>query len=96
MTATFSNKYQSVFSDFQNIFKENSLYSRLPVIRTPTYSNISIIQSDFLFPIDLLTKFRQKLPQLFKLQLLEYSVIRSDFLSEWAKFSLVIQSSCWK
>ena len=51
-----------------------SNYSRLPDIRTPTYSKFSLTRSKDTFPLDL--PVRQKLPQLFEL-----SVIRSEFLS---------------
>ena len=39
-------------------------YSRLPVIRTPKYSKFSVIRSQMSFPLDLLTRIRQKLSQL--------------------------------
>ena len=42
-----------IISALQN--KKN--YSRLPVIRTSTYSNMSIIRSDFPFPVDFPTHF---------------------------------------
>ena len=71
----------------RRIFKSDNIYiySRLPVIRTCTYSNNSVIRSEMAFPLDLLTQLRQKHSRLFELQLFELSVIRSDFYSPWGQ-----------
>ena len=61
------------------------IYSRLPVIRTCTYSNNLVIRTEMAFPLDLLTQLRQKHSRLFELQLFELSVIRTDFYSSWGQ-----------
>ena len=48
-----------------------STYSIIPVIRTCTYSNNSVIRTKIAFPLDLLTQLRQKHSPLFELQLFE-------------------------
>ena len=66
-------------------FSVVSTYSRLPVIRTCTYSNYSVIRTEIASPLGLLTQHRQKLSRLFELQLFELSVIRTDFYSPWGQ-----------
>ena len=61
---------------------------RLPGIRTCTYSRVSVIRSYMAFPLDLLTKLRQKPSLLFEIQLFESSVIRSGFSPRGARFRL--------
>ena len=63
-----SKKFQALIS---LIIQNSQNYSRLPVIRTCTYSNNSVIRSEMAFPLDLLTQLRQKHSRLFELQLFE-------------------------
>ena len=63
-------------------------YIRLQVIRTCTYSNNLVIQSEMAFYLDLLTQLRQKHSWLFDFQLFELSVIRSNFYSLLGQFRL--------
>ena len=63
-------------------------YSRLPVIRTYTYSNNSVIRTEIAFPLDLLTQLRQKHSRLFKLQLFEFQLFEPIFIPLGANYRL--------